>query len=482
MVRRGMKVPRIQAVRWRASRHAWVVAGSYALVAMLWIVGSDQVVNYLTDQPAAIQFYQTVKGVFFISLTGLMVYALVYRRLVNLLGMHEQARQTHENLQAIFDAFPLAIFTLNEHGRVGLWNTAAERLFGWSAIEVHNKPFPAIPEEEWSNYLKLRDSMLEGKPLRDVQVRQLCKDGRIIDVTLTTATLHDEAGKFTDTMVIVTDITELKRTRNIERERDSLRTRAAAMEEVLGVVGHELRTPLASLQAITEVLLTEKLADQEEQARLLKAIHEETIRLSGMVTNMLEAARIGSGNARWQWSVVDVGILCRETLEVIRPLVNTDRIALISNTPAGRFIMKGDEDAIRRLLINLVTNAHKHTRDGRIEIQARSMYDEQGRWMVLTVTDTGRGISPAVACGLGRAFALNEGTIAHRDMKAGAGLGLAICRGIVAAHGGRLAVASTPGKGTVFTIALRSDLSEPAQPVEEPHIIQQVDDAEALLA
>ncbi len=459
-----------------------MVAASYALVAILWIVCSDHVVNSLTSSPELIHLFQTLKGGFFITLTMIMVYALVYRRMAHLLRLNEQARQTHANLRAVFEAFPLAIFTLNEQGRVGLWNASAEHLFGWSAEEVLNHPYPAVPEDEWAGYLQLRQRMLAGEQLRDVHARRQCKDGRIIDVSITTAALLDDDGRFTDTMVIVTDITDLKRTRNIERERDSLRTRAAAMEEVLGVVGHELRTPLASLQAIAEVLLTEKIAEQDEHDRLVKAIHEETIRLSGMVTNMLEAARMGSGKAKWQWSVVDVGVLCKETMEVIKPLVDTTRVALVSQTLPGRFIMKGDEDAIRRLLINLVSNAHKNTREGRIEISARSMYDEYGRWTILTITDTGRGIAPSTARSLGRAFALNEGAIGHHGMGSGAGLGLAICRGIVAAHGGRMAVASTPGKGTTFTIALRSDLAEAARPVEEPHIIQQVDDAKVLLA
>src|SRR5690606_32399423 len=102
------------------------------------------------------------------------------------------------------------------------------------------------------------------------------------------------------------------------------------------------------------------------------------------------------------------------------------------------------------------------------------MYDKAGRWIVLAVHDTGRGISPTLTQGLGRAFALNQGAVSCDARNVGAGLGLAICRGIVAAHGGHMAVSSTPGKGTIFTVALRSNLLEPVMDDKQPNIIQQV--------
>jgi PAS domain S-box-containing protein len=474
MVRRQSNRSRHYHIRQRALRHAGSIAVCYAALAILWIVCTDHLVNALVTDPSLLLLTEIAKGVLFVLATTLLVYTLVYRRMSLLMQSHDVMRKTHAHLRAIFETSPLAIYTISPQGRVGLWNATAQRMFGWSEAEVAGKTYPAVPEDEWPAFSALQQRVLMGEQLRDYTARRLRKDGRIIDVSISTAPLYSQQGQIIDTMVMVADVTERKRILNIERERDGLRTTTRAMEEVLGVVGHELRTPLASLQAISEVLLTEEIHEAEERDRLVKSIHEETIRLSGMVSNMLEAARLDSGHAKWHWSVVDVGVICRDTAEVIRPLTDPAKVLITTNATPGRYIMNGDEDAIRRLLVNLASNAHKNTRTGTIHLHVRSMYDQHGRWMVLSVTDTGRGISPAAARGLGRAFALNEGMVSQSKASSGAGLGLAICRGIVAAHGGKMAVSSTLGKGTTFTIALRSNLLEAARFTHDPQIIQQV--------
>lgn len=469
-------------MRGRASRHAWTIAALYAAVAILWIVCSDNILNMFIEDGELYRLAQTFKGALFVLSTTLLIYFLVFRRMSLLLASHDSLSETHAHLRAIFEASPLAIYTINPKGKIGLWNATAQRMFGWSQMDVAGKAFPGVPDDQWPEYSNMCQQVLTGQQLRDHVAKRLCKDGKVIDVNISTAPLFGHKGKIVDTMVMVADITEQKRTMNIERERDSLRTSARAMEDVLGIVGHELRTPLASLQAISEVLLTENITEIDERERLVKSINEETIRLSGMVTNMLEAARLDSGLAKWQWSVVDMGVICRDTMEIIRPLTDSTYITLTSNAEAGRYIMNGDEDAIRRLLVNLTSNAQKNTRRGSIDLHVRSMYDHDGRWLVLSVTDTGKGISTAIARGLGRAFALNQGSIGPGSDTLGAGLGLAICRGIVAAHGGKMAVSSTPGKGTTFTVALRSNLVEPMKTEHEPHIIHQVAQTASVLS
>lgn len=469
-------------MRGRAMRHAWTIAVLYAALAILWIFASDSILALIAKDEALYRFAQSFKGFLFVLTTTLVIYALVYRRMSLLLASHDSLSETHAHLRAIFEASPLAIYTIGPQGKIGLWNATAQRMFGWSQSEVAGQTFPGIPDDQWPEYSNMRQQVLTGQQLRDYIAKRLCKDGKVIDVNISTAPLYGLKGKIIDTMVMVADITEQKRSMNIERERDSLRTSTRAMEDVLGVVGHELRTPLASLQAISEVLLTENIQDVDERDRLVRSINDETIRLSNMVTNMLEAARLDSGLAKWQWSVVDMGVICHDTLEIIRPLTDTKYVNLTTNAESGRYIMNGDEDAIRRLLVNLTSNAQKNTRRGSIDIHVRSMYDHDGRWIILSVTDTGKGIPASIARGLGTAFALNKGTIGPGSDTLGAGLGLAICRGIVAAHGGKIAVSSVPGKGTSFTVALRSNLLEPVRGEHEPHIIHQVAHAAEILA
>jgi signal transduction histidine kinase len=98
------------------------------------------------------------------------------------------------------------------------------------------------------------------------------------------------------------NITARKRSEQLERERCGLREAVAGMEQVLGVVGHELRTPLAGMRAISEFLLTEDARRMLEWDLFLRNLHDEVVRMSDTVDALLEAARLNSGRARWNWS------------------------------------------------------------------------------------------------------------------------------------------------------------------------------------
>ena len=127
--------------------------------------------------------------------------------------------------------------------------------------------------------------------------------------------------------------------------------------------------------------------------------------------------------------------------------------------------MQGDAQAVRRLVLNLLSNAQKNTHAGSIAIRA-GWFDQDGHSCVrIQVTDTGEGMEPETARRLGIAFALNSGVVGEDHVK-GSGLGLSICRGIVAAHGGHISVETSPGNGTMVTVVLRADLAEPA-PMDE---------------
>jgi len=132
-------------------------------------------------------------------------------------------------------------------------------------------------------------------------------------------------------------------------------------------------------------------------------------------------------------------------------------------------MMRGDADAIRRLIVNLAVNARRHTTKGWIEIRVREVTGEAEPWIEVQVEDTGEGIPPEIAAKLGTAFALNSGIVGGHYIQ-GSGLGLAICKGVAAAHGGSISVRSTPGRGSTFTVRLRADLEAPVQQGSDSHI------------
>jgi PAS domain S-box-containing protein len=256
------------------------------------------------------------------------------------------------------------------------------------------------------------------------------------------------------------NITARRIAARLERERAGLRDAVRAMDRVLGVVGHELRTPLAATRVTAELLLMDGMRHAEEGEKLLRSVHDEVVRMGTMVNDLLEVARLNSGTTKWNWSTVLLAKVCEEAAASVQPLIDPTRVELRVESATPGLIMRGDPEAIRRLVINLLSNAYKHTPAGSIRVSVTAKQDGGERHVQLEVADTGTGMSQDVASKLGEAFVLNSGMIGGDYVK-GSGLGLAICKGIVGAHGGRISVASAKGAGTTVTVLLRADLAEP---------------------
>jgi len=272
--------------------------------------------------------------------------------------------------------------------------------------------------------------------------------------------VRNAQGEIVGAIELVEDLTERRRAEEAERERRNLEQAIKAMEQVLGVVGHELRTPLAALRVLSELLTTEGAVTVDQQAEYMKSVHDETIRMADLVNNLLEAARLNSGCARWNWDEAELAAVCNEAVRTVDPLIDRDQVEIRHEVTPPGLMMKGDPEAIRRLLVNLATNAAKHTSQGSIDIKVGELSDLEGRWIELIVQDTGEGIAEEVKKKLGQAFVLNSGALGS-DYVRGSGLGLAICKAIVAAHGGTISVDSTVGEGTTFTAHLKADLESP---------------------
>jgi signal transduction histidine kinase len=262
-------------------------------------------------------------------------------------------------------------------------------------------------------------------------------------------------------IITQTDISDRKRLETVEAERSSMQENVKSLEQMLGVVGHELRSPLAGLRAMTDFLMDPSARETPEWTNFLGALGDEVIRMSDTVDTILEAARLNSGRARWNFSSVDLESLCEEVVSNARMLSNSTAVSLDWKVdPAVRYII-GDYGGIRRLLINLLGNARKYTAKGRIQIQASGYTDtDENQWVELRVRDTGIGIPPEILNRLGDAFALNSGVVDERCI-GGTGLGLSICKGIASAHGGRLSIESRVGSGTTVSVKLRADLKSP---------------------
>ena len=129
----------------------------------------------------------------------------------------EQLQQTNEKLRALIEASPLAILALDREGTVVGWNRAAEQMFGYSEAEVLGKPLPVVPDEERKRFDTLRERLMRGERLQEIEVRQQRRDGTLIDVAVSAGPLRDATGSAVGMIGVIADVTGRKRAEETQR-------------------------------------------------------------------------------------------------------------------------------------------------------------------------------------------------------------------------------------------------------------------------
>ena len=138
------------------------------------------------------------------------LYKQVQAELADRKSAEEALRASNANLETLIQVSPLAISLLDPKGNVQLWNTAAEKIFGWTSQEVIGHPNPIVPANKQSEYATWSANILHGKPLTNQETIRQCKDGTLVDVSISSAPIYDDSGNAIGRMAIITDITERK--------------------------------------------------------------------------------------------------------------------------------------------------------------------------------------------------------------------------------------------------------------------------------
>jgi PAS domain S-box-containing protein len=228
-------------------------------------------------------------------------------------------------------------------------------------------------------------------------------------------------------------------------------TRATrARDEVLGVVSHDLRNPLSAIAMCARVLRESPPESPDERRSLAAAIHESTEWMNRLIQDLLDVAAIEAGRLSLDRRREEVAPLVRRAVAMFEEAARGRSLVLRAEIAPHLRPVCGDADRILQVLVNLVGNAVKFTEPGGVVTIVAAM---RGDDVVLTVTDTGPGIPPEHVQHLFELYWHVRRTARER----GSGYGLAIAKGIVEAHGGRVWVESTPGVGSTFGFAMPSD-------------------------
>jgi signal transduction histidine kinase len=283
-------------------------------------------------------------------------------------------------------------------------------------------------------------------PRRDAELVQFAETqlagaiGSASARVMVASVVEEEALEVQDVMRIVDEARALRDVNAQLKALDRLK------DDFMSSVTHELRTPLTSIRALAELMRDEPDMPAAQRAQFLGIVVAESERLSRLVNQVLDLAKIESGSADWRPSDIDLPVLLRQAAQTTGELFRERGTALDVELPAAAPVLRADADRLQQVLLNLLGNAVKFSR-GRVKLALRC----EPRQAVVTVDDDGPGVPPGEREQIFEKF--RQGGPADAR-PAGTGLGLPIARQIVEHFGGRLWLEDSPLGGARFAFAL----------------------------
>ncbi len=355
-------------------------------------------------------------------------------------GLRKSRRRTQAKLlltqratKETFSNLPDAVAIVDPDGKIEFATDSADKVFllhpGTPIQDVPDKVFQELFRER-AEYGATRESGKNGKIFQ----KFINMEERFFQPGATSITDHD--GNLAGVVFIMQDVTQ---ERHLEEMKSGL----------ISTVSHQLKTPLTSLRMAIHLLLDEKAGDlTEKQVELLMTAREESERLHRILANLLDISQIESG--RLPMACVDAypHTLVMEALEPFRRAAQDSGIELKTELPDDLPMVCADSLQMGHVFANLLSNALRYTAPGGAITVAAVTEENMVRF---SVSDTGSGIPHQF---LQRIFE-HFFRVPDQKTETGAGLGLAIAKEIVEAHGGSIYVESEEGKGTTFTFTLR---------------------------
>ena len=352
-----------------------------------------------------------------------------------------------ELLSAIVSSSDDAIVSKDLNGVVTSWNSAAEKMFGYTAEEMVGSPITKIiPPELHKDETKILSTIASGGRIDHFETVRVTKEGQPIEVSLTVSPVKDESGKIVGAAKIARDITQKKKT---ER---SLHTaeRLASVGRLAATVAHEINNPLEALTNL--IYLARHSEDPEERVAYLAQAEEELGRIAHLTRQTL-----GFYRETKEISSIRIGTLVASLLLVFSSRAKNKGVELYSEVSADPEI-RAVPGEIRQLIANLISNSIDAVNgSGKIRVRVSDAVDwkqRERKGVRLTVADSGAGIEQELRGQLFEPFFTTKKQV-------GTGLGLWVCKSIVEQHRGSIRVKSStlPDKSwTVFSVFLPRDI------------------------
>ena len=358
----------------------------------------------------------------------------------------ERSNRKLQHLAAIVAFSDDAIFSETLEGTITSWNTSAERMYGYTAVEIIGRPVSVLMDAECAKEVQtLLERIARGEHIEHHETQRRRKDGTCIDVSLTLSPIKDAEGKITAVSAIARDITDRKRAEeHLRQAKEDLERSNRELEVFAYVASHDLQEPLRKIKSFTDLLAMRYRGHIDERAdKYIAYIVDGAERMQGLIMDLLTYSRVG--RAEIARAPADLN----EVLDrVLRDLETTLHGAGASVTRDPLPTLPVNAQQIGLVLQNLIANGVKFrgTAPPRVHVGARR---DDADW-VFSIRDNGIGIDPKYFAQLFQIFHRLHG----RGEYPGTGIGLAICKKVVERHGGRIWVESTPGDGSAFLFTI----------------------------
>lgn len=374
------------------------------------------------------------------------------------------SEQSLRRYGAIVDSSEDAIISKTLDGTITSWNPGAEKLYGYKAHEVIGRSVSIlVPDDRPDEIAGILRDVAAGQAIEHFDTVRVRKDGELVDVSLTVSPVRDGNGEPIGASAIGRDVSIRKKAEGALKESEARFAEAYAKEhaavehledlnklknEFVGVISHDLRSPLAVISGYSKLLLERwDQLDDAKKIAFLGAIERSVQQQEALVDDVLQVARLESADLTFQMSPTDISrgikVVCEDTA------IATDR-QITLDIPDDIPLVMADEPRLQRVIQNLISNAIKFSPEqGNVEVAVRT----RGDHVEVKVKDHGIGMKPDDLHRVFDKFARVEQPRGGGKIK-GTGLGLYITKSFVEGQGGTIWVESEAGEGSTFTFTL----------------------------
>jgi len=382
-------------------------------------------------------------------------FAVVYRDITIQYAAEEHARVVEARWRELLDTLDdCAICELGAEGQIRSWNAGAQALFGYTAQEAVGQPLellhprPDLARDAVSGMAPGNGAVEAPGLLEAVRAsgawsgeqRLQRHDGTLVRCHVRQVLLRNADQGVSGVLWTARDVTDAARLADLE-------SAGRRVQSFLAILAHELRNPLAPIRNAVDVIRLTPVADVRIR-HCAEIIGRQLQLLTRLVTDLMDVGRVTSGKLKVQPVPILYNEVVTTAIEAMRPALDGASQTFEVAMPADPVFVNGDAARLEQVLSNLLSNATKYTpRGGTVTVRVRA---DAGN-VVTTIGDTGRGIAPEALDRIFNLFA-QEG---DETARSGLGVGLALARAVIEAHGGAIQASSAgEGHGSTFTVML----------------------------